>query len=606
MNLITNRLKIQFPIGGVLAIGLGGLSVLTIVALVLLGVTSTRENTRTLLGRAVDQSLDKIVQRIATELDPVFEQAQLIRNDVSAGRLDPLGEKAAFDRFMLGVLAATPQVTGIGYVSSDNQFTRFARVNNTLTTTYPPARPGVLARSRRIQGLSGPTWDEPFWVRPRKQMVINLHTPLVHKGKSVATMTQVVTVSDLSLTLAKTTEQSESVPFVLYGKNEVLAHPSLIDWKPADDQQGSLPTLATVNDGILREIWNEQRRFDVSNMIAFTGSKGFGLELGDRRYVFAYRTIGHYGTEPWIVGAYISARFARDLRNRIINIFVGGGAILILTTLIALWIGRLVSRPVRRLAFAADQIRRGEMATVEPVPQSHFVELSQAGTAFNEMVMGLQERDRIRSLFGKYVPESIAKRLLIGEETIEPQVTEATILFTDLEGFTAKSEQMRPEEIVEMLNAYFSVLADIVERFGGVITQFQGDAILATFNVPVPDPDHASQAVRAGIAIRDAVATQSFAGHHLNCRIGINTGEVVAGAVGAADRLNYTVHGDAVNLAARLEALNKDYDTDILMSKFTADQTTGFSLKQVDVVPIRGKSEAVTIFTVAADSGATA
>jgi adenylate cyclase len=178
-------------------------------------------------------------------------------------------------------------------------------------------------------------------------------------------------------------------------------------------------------------------------------------------------------------------------------------------------------------------------------------------------------------------------------------LTEATILFADIEGFTEISETLQPGKIVEMLNAYFSVLTEAVEAHDGVITQFQGDAILATFNVPLRNPDHAAQAVRAAIQMRDAVAGRAFTGHRLHCRIGINTGEVVAGAVGASDRLNYTVHGDAVNLAARLEELNKEYGTRILLSESTAAGLQGIALAEVGRIPIRGRSEAVCVFTVA-------
>src|SRR3989304_2469683 len=110
------------------------------------------------------------------------------------------------------------------------------------------------------------------------------------------------------------------------------------------------------------------------------------------------------------------------------------------------------------------------------------------------MGIGIRERDLIRSVFGKYVPASIAARLVDAEGALQPPLTGATILFTDIEGFTQTSGTLQPVQIVEMLNAFFSVLAAAVEKHDGVITQFQGDAILATFNVPLRNPDHAGQA----------------------------------------------------------------------------------------------------------------
>ncbi len=213
------------------------------------------------------------------------------------------------------------------------------------------------------------------------------------------------------------------------------------------------------------------------------------------------------------------------------------------------------------------------------------------------MVDGLRERRLMRELFGRFVPESVATALLNDQGALSPQTCEATILFADLAGFTALSERLRPEDIVSLLKAYFTVLVEIVERHGGVVTQFQGDAILATFNVPLADPDHARQALDAAAEIHNAIAEREFAGHRLACRIGVNTGEVVAGNVGAEGRMNYTVHGDAVNLAARLEQLNKEHGTAVLVAASTAALAPDVPLRAIGSVAVRGKSETVAVYT---------
>ena len=117
-------------------------------------------------------------------------------------------------------------------------------------------------------------------------------------------------------------------------------------------------------------------------------------------------------------------------------------------------------------------------------------------------------------------------------------------------------------------------------------------------NVPIGDSDHAQRAVATGLEIREYVNENTFGGQKLACRIGINTGEVVAGNVGARERLNYTVHGDAVNIAARLEALNKDFGTSILISAATANNTSGIDLREIGEIEIRGKNQHVVVFEV--------
>ena len=181
---------------------------------------------------------------------------------------------------------------------------------------------------------------------------------------------------------------------------------------------------------------------------------------------------------------------------------------------------------------------------------------------------------------------------------MEPRETVATILFCDLEGFTALTESRGAQGIVALLNRFFSEMVRILERYGGVVTQFQGDAILATFNVPVSNADHAGNAIRAALEMQRKVETDEFAGERLRIRIGINTGTVVAGAVGADERLSYTVHGDAVNLAARLESLNKEFGTRILASEHTISLVTGFDTRRIGETTVRGRTHPIAIHDV--------
>ncbi|HIP10990.1 MAG TPA: adenylate/guanylate cyclase domain-containing protein, partial [Rhodospirillales bacterium] len=151
--------------------------------------------------------------------------------------------------------------------------------------------------------------------------------------------------------------------------------------------------------------------------------------------------------------------------------------------------------------------------------------------------------------------------------------------------------------IVEVLNDYFSEIVSIIEGHNGVITQFQGDAVLAIFNVPIEDDFHALNAIDTAREIIDVVAKNKFRGHQLSCRIGITTGDVVAGNVGAKDRLNYTVHGDIVNLAARLEQLNKEFSTKVLIAASTVERVNNVKFDEIGNISVRGKEEQVIVYT---------
>ena len=204
----------------------------------------------------------------------------------------------------------------------------------------------------------------------------------------------------------------------------------------------------------------------------------------------------------------------------------------------------------------------------------------------------------------RFVPSEVAAQLKASETRIEAgagDVRETTIFFNDLEGFTTLSEGMSPVELISTLNEYFSAVTEPIVRHGGAINQYQGDAILATFNLPKAHEDHAAGAVRAAIEIQHILASRTFgAGLRLVSRVGINTGIVVGGLVGAQDRLGYTVHGDDVNLAARLEALNKEHGTRIIVSERTLELAgpESFAFEALGTVTVRGRNRPVTIYRI--------
>ncbi len=223
--------------------------------------------------------------------------------------------------------------------------------------------------------------------------------------------------------------------------------------------------------------------------------------------------------------------------------------------------------------------------------------------ARNLLIEAVIEGSAARDL-SRFVPEEVANQVTRSEEgsaTGRGELNQATILFTDIEGFTSISESLPPEDLIAALNQYFSLIAKPIEANGGVISQFQGDAVLATFNAPKPDPNHASNAVKAALEIQRALEGQTFGqGATFNTRIGINSGLVVGGLVGSGDRVGYTVHGDTVNLTARLEQLNKNYGTRIIISENTYKliDSNEYEFRGLGDVVVRGKKEPIGIYTI--------
>ena len=444
-------------------------------------------------------------------------------------------------------------------------------------------RPNVTAWLEAGASLTGSRWQAPFWTATLGTTILLLDTPIRIDGEFAGLFSQAVTISDLSLYITSVGAGTDVIPFVLYGHDHVLAHPLLISWAPAvTDRDQPLVALDALGDPVLERIWSPDHD-ELFLLGGLTEASSSGVEVGDDYYVFLYRDIDRYGPEPWTIGAYVNTGtsdvgewLAQIVRSALSGSFedtgtaegnefelvvatvLAGVAVLVLSVAVAAWLGARASRPIRALAAAARSIEARGLDGIAPLPPSHVTELDDANRSFNRMVAGLRESELVRQTLGRFVPTDVAKTLLTEGGELAPEQSEATVLFCDLEGFTTLTETLGPAGIVELLNEYFEVMVEILERHRGVVTQFQGDAILATFNVPVPDPAHAANALRAAMEMQDATLHREFAGQRVGNRVGVNTGRLVAGAVGAKGRLSYTVHGDAVNLAARLEALNKE------------------------------------------------
>lgn len=205
----------------------------------------------------------------------------------------------------------------------------------------------------------------------------------------------------------------------------------------------------------------------------------------------------------------------------------------------------------------------------------------------------------ISQLFGRFVPKSIADSMIQQEGVLEPVDREATVLIADVEEFTSLTETKGAQAIVDIFNDYFEAASEVIGSHNGVVTQFIGDAVFATFNVPVEDQQHRQNGIKAAKDLLKLVQSTDFAGQKLKIRVGVSTGSVIAGNVGGGGRATYTVYGEAVNLASRLESLNKTQGTAVLISEKTTQDLEDNSLTEVGSVTVRGFSMPVKIFTLA-------
>jgi adenylate cyclase len=217
-----------------------------------------------------------------------------------------------------------------------------------------------------------------------------------------------------------------------------------------------------------------------------------------------------------------------------------------------------------------------------------------------------REKRKVKQLFSRYVAKNVYDQLLADPSRAKLGGTRRhmTVLFSDMRGFTALTEKGLPEDIVAQLNEYFTRMVKVLFENHGTLDKFVGDMVMALFGAPLDDEDHAEHAVQAALAMVRALEVlnaewQSFGLPRLDIGIGINTGDMVAGNIGSASIMSYTVIGDAVNLGARLESLNKEYGTRIIISEATRSRLKGqYDIRPLGSVTVKGKSQAVAIFEV--------
>ncbi len=280
-----------------------------------------------------------------------------------------------------------------------------------------------------------------------------------------------------------------------------------------------------------------------------------------------------------------------------------------IAVLVATQIAARLARPIMNLESAARRVAAGDLNVAVPVESGD--EIGRLGIAFNQMTEGLRDRERIRQTFRRYMAPEIVDYLLSHPEAqaLGGERRTLSVLFSDLVGFTTVAEDMEPEAVVAQLNEYFTeVSRRIVER-GGTIDKYLGDAVMAFFGAPVHRADHPARACLAALDHLAALDTLrpkwAAAGQAaLSVRVGVNTGEMIIGNIGGEEGRDYTVIGDAVNLASRLEGVNKEYGTRILITESTwLEAKDAVAWREIDVVRVKGKARGVRIYEVLAHVG---
>jgi adenylate cyclase len=271
-----------------------------------------------------------------------------------------------------------------------------------------------------------------------------------------------------------------------------------------------------------------------------------------------------------------------------------------------IWVTILVSGnltgPLRSIINVLREVRRGNFDTTVRVTSND--EIGYTGDVINQMTGGLKERDLIKEMFGRYVAPEVRDEILSGRIPLDGEIREVTVLFADLRDFTPLTQTLPPREVVKIINSYFKEMEGAIHNHQGLVLQFIGDEIEAVFGAPIAREEHPILAVRAALEmaqrLREVNAEIANKGHEpLRHGIGIHTGQVLAANIGSPNRLSYALVGETVNLASRLEGLNKTFGTEIIASGTTCARINGaFSLTKLPETQIKGIARPIDIYSI--------
>jgi adenylate cyclase len=579
----TKSSRVRFTIGFKLVSIISILTIVSLSAMILIANYFFRDSIEKNIQTYNLDLVMKISMKIESDIMSIIEKGNIIAA-ADTGEIGSAKDKESFkdlffsrDRDLVFV--------GIGTRDAKKGFTLKSRVMNNQFFQESSVDPGVIDRA--IQG------DEKYFARSFSgegevhnasvyfgQPVIGLSVPYTKRSASQAEAILIVYVKmDRFLAVVKSADPGYKI-FVTNGDGDVIAHvdPSVVS------AQTNYIQLPIVKMMLSSQLPNSQTTFTYDN----------------RKYLGSFNKINFGGVG---MVSMIDRAHAFEYADRMVfrNLLITA-IILSITILFIYYFSKTISNPVRRLVGATKAIESGNfIVKIRPTTRDEIGLLTES---FVNMGRGLAEREKMKDAFGKFVNKEIAERILKDEIKLGGERKNATIFFSDIRSFTAISENLQPEEVVDFLNQYMTRMVGCVNNTHGVVDKFIGDAIMAVFGTPISHGNDTANAVHCALLMRTSlIEFNKGRGDSkkpiIKIGCGINTGPVLAGQIGSQDRMEYTVIGDTVNLASRIESLNKPFGTDILISQDSYDLVRDlFIVEPMEKIMVKGKREPQQIYAV--------
>ncbi|MDY0872390.1 adenylate/guanylate cyclase domain-containing protein [Dongia rigui] len=560
MARVSDNQALRFPIWLVLAATFGGLAALA-VALVAIAINiRAYDNTYDLLNLFADREITNLEKALRSELDPALEQVRYLSDLIATGRVTA-GDNQRIADLLMGSLAASPQLTAVTFIREDLTVITAARqLEGRLYASQVMsgvATPRFRMALNRGSVASEPIWDQPIFLPQLEKPVMSALAPARYKRKVVGVFAAVVSLPAISENL-KDRAGPQATPFVIGTNGAVFSHRELFTGDFHLSEKRPLPRFNEINDPVLAQ-------YDPSKAVRVTPPERSSFQeqevrVGDSKFFLIFKEIPNLLNQPLTVGVYFRSTLVEGVIDQLLRTLYWAGIVIVIAIVLAMALGRRIGHPIRELADATRHLAELDFAGAASLTRSRFREIDIANNAYNSMRNGL-------GWFSTYVPGSLVPHLMRpeGSAMLASREVPVTVMFTDIIGFSGIAQRLSPRRLAAFLNRHFTLLGSHIVAEGGSIDKYIGDSIMAFWGAPEAQEDHALRAVHAAqrIAARLDADNARRARKGLapvRIRIGIHSGTVIAGNIGAPGRINYTLVGDAVNIAQRLEQFGKQVD----------------------------------------------
>ncbi|MDG0817894.1 adenylate/guanylate cyclase domain-containing protein [Bdellovibrio svalbardensis] len=419
---------------------------------------------------------------------------------------------------------------------------------------------------------------------PKAPAMITLGLPLIRDAQGKITH---IVLADVALApLEKPfSDPSERTQYLIDRQGELLAH--------KDEQKAISRLNMSSNPFVMKALAQKSPQFQTKFLDPDSEANYFGASVKTSFGV----TVVSQTSEAAIL------EVSNEVKRR--SIFVAGSAISMAIFFIFLFSMTLTS-PIEKLADMIHLVSKGNFNVKARSQVRSHDEVGDLAEAFDQMTEGLKERDKVKSLFSKFHGSSVAEDLIGKDIGVGGQNKDVVVFFSDIRGFTAFSEKRSPEEVVEMLNEYFGVMVKVINSHGGVVDKFIGDAIMAVWGAPRSTDEDAHKALRACLEMRKnlAILNESRIARNqppINIGMGLHAGKAISGTIGSDERMEYTVIGNTVNTASRIEASTKAFGADLLVTDSVIDKVgEAFKVELAGAAEVKGRSEAIKMYKVRA------